>query len=237
MCTVYPRLNIDATITPTYLTERTILSSRNDDVNAINKAALNVLPGEVVTYLAADKISEDDGADLAITNRYPNEYLNSLEPPGLPPFNLQLKVGCPIMLLRNIAPVDGLCNGTRLIVVRLASRIIEAKILTGDKAGNLVFIPRISLTPSSTELPFHMTRRQFPVRLAYAMTINKSQGQSVKLLELICTIPCSIMGNYTSLYRDAHLLNVSVFFILRIMLIQRQTLSTQKFCYSVAHRY
>ncbi|KAF7120259.1 hypothetical protein RHSIM_Rhsim13G0061500 [Rhododendron simsii] len=83
---------------------------------------------------------------------------------------------------RNIAPKAGLCNGTRLMVVRCASRIIEALILSGEKFGNLAFIPRITLTPSSSEFPFRMTRRQFPIRLAYALTINKSQGQSVKFV-------------------------------------------------------
>ena len=134
--------------TPSYLTEQTILSARNDDVSTINKAALDMFSGERFTYLAADKMSSDDGDDCAINNRYPNEYLNSLEPSGLPPFNLELKKGFPIMLLRNIAPADGLCNGTRLMVVRTTSRVIEAQILTGEKSGNLVFIPRISLAPS-----------------------------------------------------------------------------------------
>ncbi|XP_058198563.1 uncharacterized protein LOC131314087 [Rhododendron vialii] len=133
--------------------------------------------GNRYTYLAADKMSEDDGMDRSISNRYPNEYLNSLDPTGLPPFKLELKMGCPIILLRNIAPKDGLCNGTRMMVVRCGSRIIEVKILTGKKFGKLAFIPRISLSPSSSNFPFHMTSRQFPVRLAYAMTINKSQGQ------------------------------------------------------------
>ena len=63
-----------------------------------------MFPGERFTYLAADKMSSDDGDDRVINNRYPNEYLNSLEPSGLPPFNLELKKGCPIMLLINIAP-------------------------------------------------------------------------------------------------------------------------------------
>ncbi|KAG5536880.1 hypothetical protein RHGRI_024347 [Rhododendron griersonianum] len=122
---VYPQLNVSSTSTPTFLTERIILSARNDDVNSINGAALNVYPGSVYTYLAADKMCEDDEIDGSITNRYPNEYLNSLDPPGLPPFKLELKVGSPIILLRNIAPKDGLCNGTRMMVVRCASRIIE----------------------------------------------------------------------------------------------------------------
>ena len=151
-------------MTSTFLTERTILSARNDDVSIINIAALNLYPGEMVSYHAADKLFDDDEVDRTITTRYPNEYLNSLD----------LKVGCPIMLLRNIAPNDGLCNGTQLMVVRCASCIIEARILTRDKFGDLVIIPRISLTPSSSKFPFTMARRLFPVRLTYAMTINKS---------------------------------------------------------------
>ena len=119
-----------STVTPTFLTERTILSARNDDVSAINTAALNLFPGEVVSYLAADKLSEDDEVDRTITTRYPNEYLNSLDPTGLPPFKLDLKVGSLIMLLRNIALNDELCNVTRLMVVRCASR--KARILIGD---------------------------------------------------------------------------------------------------------
>ena len=57
-------------------------------------------------------MSESDKVNRTISNRYPNEYLNSLKPSGLPPFKLELKVHCPIMLLRNIAPKDGLCNAT-----------------------------------------------------------------------------------------------------------------------------
>ncbi|XP_057511502.1 uncharacterized protein LOC130793701 isoform X2 [Actinidia eriantha] len=208
---VYPQLDVPGTVSPTFLTERTILCARNEHVTAINIATLNIFPGEPTTYLAADKMSEDDEVDRNITNRYPNEYLNSLNPPGLPPFKVELKVGCPIMLLRNIAPNDGLCNGTRLMVVRCASRIIEAQILTGDKRGNLVFIPRISLTPSSSEFPFRMTRRQFPIRLAYAMTINKSQGQSVKYVGIDLRTPVFSHGQlYVALSRCTTFHRISV---------------------------
>ncbi|KAI3936611.1 hypothetical protein MKW92_018391 [Papaver armeniacum] len=92
---------------------------------------------------------------------------------------LTLKPGVPIMLLRNLSNADGLCNGTRLIVTQLGEKVIEATILTGPSTGNTVFIPRIVMTTPESSLPFILHRRQFPVRICYAMTINKSQGQSL----------------------------------------------------------
>lgn len=211
LSTVYPQLDVVDASTSTFLTERTILSARNEDVNAINAAALNIFPGDAISYLAADKMSEDDEVDQTIANRYPNEYLNSLDPTGLPPFKVELKVGCPIILLRNIAPKDGLCNGTRMMVVRCAPRIIEVLILTGGHFGKFAFIPRISLTPSSSDLPFRMTRRQFPVRLAYALTINKSQGQSVKFVGVDLRTPVFSHGQlYVALSRCTSFDRVSV---------------------------
>ncbi|PIA58111.1 hypothetical protein AQUCO_00500210v1 [Aquilegia coerulea] len=178
---VYPNLNVEEVATETYLHERSILSARNDDVATLNELAINHFPGELHEYLAADKAIEDDQPIENRGNSILNENMQALDPPSLPPFKLQLKVGCPIMLLRNLQPRDGLCNGTRLMVVQFATRVIETKILNGSHAENYVFIPRITLQPSVSETSFQMARRQFPVRLAFAMTINKSQGQSVKL--------------------------------------------------------
>ncbi|PIA43947.1 hypothetical protein AQUCO_01800182v1 [Aquilegia coerulea] len=177
---VYPNLNVEEVATETYLQERSILSARNDNVGTLNELAINHFPGELHEYLAADKAIEDDQPIENRGNSISNENMRALDPPSLPPFKLQLKVGCPIMLLRNLQPRDGLCNGTRLMVVQFATRVIEAKILNVSHAGNYVFIPRITLQPSVSETTFQMARRQFPVRLAFAMTINKSQGQSVK---------------------------------------------------------
>ncbi|XP_046672570.1 ATP-dependent DNA helicase PIF6-like [Homalodisca vitripennis] len=125
----------------------------------------------------------------------------------MPSHQLLLKVGSPIMMLRNLRPPK-LCNGTRLTVKNLHPNIIEATILSGTSAGEDVFIPRIPLIPS--DLPFEFKRLQFPVRLAFAMTINKAQGQSLNVagihLEPSCFshgqlyVACSRVGNPKNLY-------------------------------------
>ena len=57
---------------------------------------------------------------------------------------------------------------------------IDAEIVLGQHAGKRVFLPRIPLCPSDDEMfPFQFQRKQFPVRLSFAMTINKSQGQTI----------------------------------------------------------
>ena len=108
----------------------------------------------------------------------------------------------PIMLLRNICPQEGLCNGTRLIITRLLSRIIEAEIAIGQHAGRRVFISRMPLIPSETNFPFELKRIQFPIRPAFAMTINKSQGQSLKFVGLWLNEPVFTHGQlYVALSR------------------------------------
>jgi len=83
------------------------------------------------------------------------------------------------MLLRNLNQSEGLCNGTRLIIVNLGHMIIEAEIMTGKHKGKSVLIPRICLTLKTASLPFVLERRQYPIKVCYAMTINKSQGQTL----------------------------------------------------------
>jgi ATP-dependent DNA helicase PIF1 len=88
-------------------------------------------------------------------------------------------MGVPILLLCNLNQSIRLCNGTRLIVKRLGQRVIEAEIIIGNNVGKCVFIPHIIMSLSGTDWPFVLRRHQFPVRMAFAMTINKSQGQTL----------------------------------------------------------
>ncbi|XP_026476423.1 uncharacterized protein LOC113382080 [Ctenocephalides felis] len=185
-----------------WLSERAILAAKNKDVDDLNATIQSSLPGECITYKSVDTATNQDD----ILN-YPTEFLNSLKLPGLPPHNLQLKVGSVVIMLRNLnQPI--LCNGTRLVVKKLMNNVIVAKIIKGKYKGQDVLIPRIPMIP--TDLPFDFRRLQFPIRLAFAMSINKSQGQSLQVcginLEFLCFahgqlyVACSRVGKPSSLF-------------------------------------
>jgi hypothetical protein len=161
-----------------WLSVRAILAPRNDIVRELNHTLLQSLPGQTITYKSIDTVPDIDN----IVN-YPVEFLNSVIPSGMPPHKLELKEGTPIMLLRNL-DAPKLCNGTRLIVKTLHTNLIEANIAIGQYSGQMVLIP---LIPS--DCPFHFKRLQFPVQPSFAMSINKSQGQTLKVAGLFLTVP------------------------------------------------
>jgi len=82
------------------------------------------------------------------------------------------------MLMRNIDQANRLCNGMRLTDTHLGKSRIAVTVITGKRAGTRVFVSRMNLIPSDPRLPFKFRRMQFPSTLCFAMTINKSQGQS-----------------------------------------------------------
>lgn len=156
-----------------WLCERSILASKNDTVEESNLEMLKLIPGPTNEYKCIDSVMNETD-----TVRYPNEFLNSINSPSLQQSKLTLKIGAPVMLIRNIDP-PRLCNGTRLVVKNLLRNVLQAKIITGCAKGEEVFIPRIPIIFEEAIVPFK--RIQFPIKLCFSMTINKSQGQSLKI--------------------------------------------------------
>ncbi len=108
------------------------------------------------------------------------EFLNSICPSSIAPHALDIKAGVPLILLRNLDPAGGFANGTRLLAKVMQRNVLDCEISTGKHAGSRVFNPRILMQSSDSTLPFTLHRRQFPVRAANAMTINKAQGQTLE---------------------------------------------------------
>ncbi|XP_068994023.1 uncharacterized protein [Neodiprion pinetum] len=153
-----------------WLCSRAIMSPKKDTVNEINNLIVQKVSGQMKKYRSIDTVT-----NIQDTVHYPQEFLNSLNPSGLPPHELTLKIGIPIMLLRNLSP-PSMCNGTRLLIKELKENIIVATIMTGPATGELAHIPRIPMIPTDLSIPYK--RLHFPVKTFFALTINKSQSQT-----------------------------------------------------------
>lgn len=154
---------------------KAIVCPLNDDCVKINNEVLDIIIGDIISYYSVDSIIVEDESDRL---NIPLEYLNSLTPSGMPPHELKLKKGAIVILIRNMNIGCGLVNGVRMVVLEMLSNCLKLEIITGKAKGNLIFLPRIDLISTDVNMPFVLRRRQFPIRLAFAITINKSQGQT-----------------------------------------------------------
>ncbi|KAL4101157.1 hypothetical protein QTP88_021177 [Uroleucon formosanum] len=151
-----------------------ILTPKNEHCDEINNSIVNMLPGPEKTYLSLNTVSKDCDDFL-----FPTEFLDSLHLSGLPPHSLILKKGTIVILLRNLNVTSNPMNGTRFIVRNMYDHSLDLESITGQGTGQRILLPRIDLTPSDSTVPFSFARRQFPIRIAFAMTINKAQGQTL----------------------------------------------------------
>ena len=186
---VYPTLAIKYR-EPNWMQGRAILAPTNKVVDQMNNLIGNSFPGMHVVLCSSDQLG--NAHDM---QRYSTEYLNTLTPSGVAAHRLLIKEGMPLMLLRNLNPKMGLCNGTKLIFDKIHNHhLLECTIAGGEHKGRKVLLPRITMRPKDLEYVFEWSRRQFPVRVGFAMTINKSQGQTLQNVGVWLSEPCFSHG-------------------------------------------
>uniref|UniRef100_A0A0L8GNT0 DNA helicase Pif1-like 2B domain-containing protein n=1 Tax=Octopus bimaculoides TaxID=37653 RepID=A0A0L8GNT0_OCTBM len=186
LCSVVYRNLTTEYIKPDWFRDRAVLAPTNAAVNTLNNDLLSQLPSQERCYRSVDTPLQNS---IRLHN-FQQNLSTSQHHPGFAPHELHLKVGCPVILLRSLN-ASTLCNGTRFI---------EAQIITGHGKNDTVFIPKIPLTP--IDCPYTI----------FAMTINKAQCQSLKVVALDLRTLCFSHGQfYVGCSRVGHPDNLFIF--------------------------
>ncbi|CAM9146776.1 unnamed protein product, partial [Ectocarpus sp. 12 AP-2014] len=159
--------------------DRGILAPTNENIENINNFILDKMQGDSHHQLSTDKLVTDDSNMPDVVSV---EYLHEVNVPGTPPHNIHIKLGSLIFFVRNINFDSGLVNGRKGIIRGISRRVLDIEVIT--EGSRIVKVPRIcsEVQVGSRGITFH--RHEFPVKLCYAMTMNKSQGQTLKAVGL-----------------------------------------------------
>ena len=134
-----------------FFRDRAILTTRNDTVAAINNNIFKKLPGQSRVYDTVDSINFDTMGKGVERPDISQEFLRAQNPSGLVLSRLELKVGTPIIHLRNLFPREGLCSGARMIITKFRDYCTEIRIIGGRFHNEDRVIPRITLTADMGE--------------------------------------------------------------------------------------
>ena len=162
-----------------WLTSRAILATTNSRLTTINDEIIERFPGRSQTFLSADSVVCDNPDEQkAMELNYPTELLNSIESgSSLPDHKIKLKKGVVVMLLRKIRQNCGHMNGTRYVVHNMTKNLLFLRAISGICKGNSILLSRMNCIPGKDDFPIPGFRRcQFPVRVCFAMTINKAKA-------------------------------------------------------------
>jgi hypothetical protein len=172
---------------PMQLLNRVILAPINSIVDRVNRRVTAMMPSDrpTRTYLSVNTpdaydVYDPTSAILATDN------LQSIESANMPPHALTLRIGTPVMCMQNLDVANGICNGTTMIVEQLCANIVWVKVKTRFGLRSHPIAPTRFIYSSNG---FKFTRTQLPIRVAFAVTINRAQGATYDYVALHATYP------------------------------------------------
>ena len=174
------------------LRDSTILTPKNKVINEVNTLLLQSIPREeTILYLV------NYYKDIDNVSNFPIEFLYTINLTTLLPYALRLKPSYLVILLRNLNPTNSLYNRTQLIMLLASRKFLRYSILRTRPYSKIMQLPRIPLKTLSVNIDVKFTRQQFPIKLAFIITINKAQEKSLTTIGLLLNLE---VFSYSQLY-------------------------------------
>jgi hypothetical protein len=135
-------------------------------INRIVENVLSKLPEALVELLSQDLSMRQPDWNPSL------RLLHKLNPTGMPPHRLRIKVGCVVMLLRDLNTSSQLSKSQHLRVLRVENERLECLVLDGQLEGTKSFLTRVPFFAKYKNQDQHLFRRtQFPIRVATDYTL------------------------------------------------------------------
>lgn len=192
-----------------------ILSPTNDVVRHLNAQVLKMMPGNAANRVFLSKTKLDFEQNTPEDFIVPQDELNGLAPSNIPPHVLTVRLNAIVMLLINLDRTQGHCNGTRYVVTGIFDHALRLKQISPfNGIRREIFLPKMWMRSDDIPVAGTVSRYQFPVSLAFAVTINKSQGQGFDHVGIYLKKPVFSHGQfYVAVSRGKKRENVSIVII------------------------
>lgn len=112
-------------------------------------------------FMSSNSVDKSDVNDPSTYVVITLEFLNTLRTLGLPNLIIKLIAETLITFMKNLDQSEGLCNGIRLIVTIFNDHILEINIMSGKHESNIIYILRMTKSPSQSHWSLKLSRRQF----------------------------------------------------------------------------
>jgi len=156
----------------------TLLFSRNIEVDNVNQKNLDALKTEKQVFKAKTviryELDPDESDEDIPTEGNLERHVQKLDDDANYVPNLELKIGCQVMLIVNLSVEEGLVNGSRGVITGFEEG-------THNPIVQFLYGPPkpIMRQPWKSQTNKRLVRSQIPLRVAYAATIHKSQGATL----------------------------------------------------------